>query len=136
MKIFLSYSSEDRVIAERLALQLKKGGLDIWDPAEALFPGDNWALHIGNALQESDAMVVLVSPHSMKSQWVRQEFEFAMGSDRYKGRLIPVLVKPTKDMPWILKRFPMVKIGHDLTEAIRKISEHVKHGFELTPVSV
>src|ERR1043166_1709315 len=128
MKVFLSYSQEDRDVAKKLVSELEKGGLEIWDPAEARFPGDNWALRIGKALQESDAMVVLVSPKSMRSQSVRQEGEFALGSSRYKGRLIPVVVKPTKDMIWILKRFPTVEIGKDFTEASREIADHIRHG--------
>ncbi len=64
MKVFLSYSAEDREVAKDLATQLANAGLETWDPAEALFPGDNWALRIGKALEEADAMIVLVSPKS------------------------------------------------------------------------
>src|SRR6266446_4006827 len=71
-KVFLSYSAEDRKVARALASRLAEAGFETWDPAAALFPGDNWALRIGQALQESDAMVVLVSPDSMKSESVRQ----------------------------------------------------------------
>ena len=132
-KVFLSYSAEDSKVARALASSLAEAGFETWDPGEALFPGDNWALRIGQALQESDAMVVLVSPNSMKSEWVRQEIEYALGSARYKGRLLPVVLKPTKDMPWILKKFPSVKIGTNVEEAARQIAQHLKHGFELAP---
>jgi hypothetical protein len=80
-------------------------------------------------------MIVLVSPNSMKSESVRQEIEFALGSARYKGRLLPVIVKPAKDMPWILKRFPTVRVEPDFEEAVRQIAEHIKHGFELAPAN-
>lgn len=135
MKVFLSYSSEDREIAQELASKLSKAGLDTWDPAEALFPGDNWALRIGEALEESDAMVVLISPTSVKSEHVQHEIQYALGAARYKGRLIPVVVKPTKDMPWILKKFPTVQIGKDIVEAVRQIARHIKHGFDLAPAT-
>jgi TIR domain len=135
MKVFLSYSKDDGEVAKALATRLTVAGLELWDPAEALFPGDNWALRIGQALQESDAMIVLVSPNSMKSEAVRQEIEYALGSARYKGRLLPVIIKPAKEMPWILKRFPAVRIGPDFEEAVRQIAEHIKHGFELAPAN-
>jgi len=135
MKIFLSYSTEDGAVARKLASQLEQAGFDTWDPAEARFPGDNWALRIGKALQESDAMVVLISPKAMKSESVRQEVEYAISSPHYKGRLIPVMVKPTKDMLWILKRFPLVTVGRDLSEAVRQIASHIELGFELTPLA-
>jgi len=133
MKVFVSYSAEDRKVAKELSSQLAEAGYEPWDRAEALFPGDNWALQNGKALQESDAMVVLISPKSMKSDWVRHEIEYALGSPRFKGRLIPVVVKPTKDMPWILERFPMVQLAQGLPKATRQIIEYLKHGFELAP---
>src|SRR5260370_34560143 len=114
MKVFVSHSAEDQEVAKELATRLSRAGFEPWDPTEALFPGDNWASGIGKALQEANAMVVLISPDSMKSDWVRREVEFALGSARYKGRLIPVVVKPTKDIPWILKRFPMVQLRQGL----------------------
>ena len=135
MKVFLSYSSEDQEAAQELASQLAKAGLDVWDPAEALFPGDNWPLGIGKALEESTAMVVLISPESVKSDSVQHNLQYALSAPQYKGRVIPVLVRPTKDIPWVLKKFPIVRIGHDLREAVRQIAEYVKRGFALTPAS-
>ncbi len=135
MKVFVSHSAEDREVAKELASGLANAGFKTWDPAEALFPGDNWASEIGKALQESDAMVVLISPDSMKSDWVRHEVDYALGSARFKGRLIPVIVKPTKDIPWILKRFPLIQLGQDLPGAVRQITGYIKHGFELAPAN-
>src|SRR4051794_12261678 len=113
----MSYAPEDRESARALFPKLVEAGLEPWDPADALFPGDNWALQIGQALEHSHAMLILVSPHSMKSEWVRHELEYALASARYKGRLLPVIVKATNDMPWILKRFPSVRLGSNLAEA-------------------
>lgn len=135
MKVFLSYSDEDRDVARELASHLAKAGLDTWDPAEALFPGDNWALRIGEELQKADAMVVLISPDSVKSERVQHEIQYALGAPHFKGRLIPVLVRPTKDMPWILKKFPSVQIGKNFVQAVREIAGHLKHGFRLSPAA-
>lgn len=54
-------------------------------------------------------MVVLLSPDSMKSEWVRGEIEYALGSRNYEGRLIPVLVRPTREIPWILREFQILQ---------------------------
>ena len=103
MQVFLSYSDADRGFARQLASQLSKRGCEVWDPSDQLFPGDNWPLKIGEALQESKAMVVLLSPDSMKSEWVRREIEYALGNRNYEGRLFPVLVRPAREIPWILR---------------------------------
>lgn len=77
-------------------------------------------------------MVVLISPKSVKSEQVEHEIQFALTRPQYKGRLIPVVVRPTKDIPWILTKFPVIRVGKDLGRAVNRITELVKHGFELT----
>jgi hypothetical protein len=34
--------------------------------------------------------------------------EFALGSAKYAGRLIPVIIRPTKEIPWILRKLNLV----------------------------
>lgn len=133
MKVFLSYTEADCGVAKDIASHLEEAGHDVWYPDGALYPGDNWALEIGKALNASDAMVVLLSPSAMKSDWVRKDIEFALRSVQYRGRLIPVMVKPTADIPWILKKFPMVRLNKGITQAAREVAEYVEQGFELTP---
>jgi len=41
---------------------------------------------------------------------------------------------PPRILPWIFKKLPTVRIGGDIAEAIERIVEYIKHGFELTPV--
>jgi len=133
MKVFLSHAESDREVGRKLAARLQEAGHRVWFAEDKLFPGDNWALQTGKALEESEAMVVLISPQAMKSSWVLREIEFALGMPQYRGRLIPVIIKPTAEMPWILKKFPMVRIGPRIDEASREINEYIRHGFELTP---
>ena len=125
MQVFLSYSVADRDFARQLGSQLSKRGCEVWDPTDQLFPGDNWPLKIGEALQESKAMVVLLSPDSMKSEWVRSEIQYALGSRNYERRLFPVLVRPTQEIPWILSKFQILraddpaKVGDAIATALR-----------------
>ena len=133
MKVFLSYAESDRDVAKELAALLEKAGHSVWYPDGALYPGENWALEIGKALDDSEAMVVLLSPHAMKSDWVQKEIEFALGAAQYRRRLISMLVKPTANVPWILKKFPIVRLDKGFGEATHEIASYIEHGFELTP---
>jgi len=115
MKVFISHSQEDEVLARRIADVLKKAGLDVWDDRE-IFPGDNWAAKVAQALDESNAMVVLLTADALKSRWVQHDISFALGENRYKKRLIPVIVgspeKATGDYyPWILNRLKTIKLN-------------------------
>ena len=103
MSVFISYALEDQEWARELMSRLSESGIEVWDPALHVFPGDNWALKIGQALEKSNAMVVLLSPAAAKSEPVQRDVQYALGSKRFKNRLIPVMIKSTTRFPWILK---------------------------------
>ena len=107
-RVFLSYADSDRPLAKTLAKDLRAAGFAVWTDQEVL-PGDNWARKVAEALEKSEAMVVIVSPAAAKSVWVPREVEFALGSPRFAGRLIPVMAKPTRDM-WILSKLQPVSV--------------------------
>jgi len=122
MRVFLSYSGADQDFARRLAFKLSEQGLEVWDPREQLFPGDNWSLRIGEALKESRAMVVLLSPESMKSEFVRREIQYALGARNYEGRIFPVVVRPTDEVPWILRKFQILHAKNNPAQIGKRIA--------------
>ena len=111
MKVFMSHSHSDAVLAARVSNALENNGLEVWDPDRELLPGDNWAGEVARALEESDAMVVLLTPAAAGSRWVKREIEYALGAKNFSNRLIPVVVGdrdqfPTHEIPWIVRRMP------------------------------
>jgi len=127
MRVFLSYEAADRKIAENLALRLKELGFTVWYPDQDLFPGDNSPLEIGKALQQSNAMVVLISPRSAKSSLVLRDIEFALGSLRYQNRLIPVIVKPSSHVPWILSTLQAIPLAKDISQTAERIALRLRN---------
>ena len=130
MQIFISHSHNDEMFARKVASFLEDQGLDVWEASNEIFPGDNWAAKISQGLQESNAMVVLLTPESLKSVLVQREVEYALGSIEYRKRLIPVLIDPDKtiaedDIPWILKRLNIIDLTEHETEedGIRRIAD-------------
>jgi hypothetical protein len=103
LQVFLSHVKSDKSWARELSQHLSAAGIRVVDPFSELLPGDNWSLKIGRALDESEAMVVLISPEAVKSDWLRSEIQYALGSEKFQNRLIPVEVKPTEDFPWVLR---------------------------------
>ena len=129
MKVFLSYAHENEALARRIADVLREAGLDVWDRRDIL-PGDNWAEKVSHALNESQAMVVLITPESLRSEWVRREIEYALGNKRYSERLLPVFVGPREnippdEIPWILERLQAIELTtpEEEEEGIRQIAE-------------
>jgi TIR domain len=119
-RIFISHSESDTPLAEELCRHLKSLGaqvfLDTW-----LLPGDNWHLEIGKALEAADSMVVLISPAAARSVWVQQEILYALGSERFQDRLIPVEVEPTEDYPWVLRQLEWIKGEGDVAQVGKRI---------------
>ena len=90
-RVFLSYSRQDRAIAESLASALEKAGHILWWDRN-LEGGSRFASEIEAELERAEAVVVLWSPHSLKSAWVQDEA--AEGRD--SGRLVPVALGDIK----------------------------------------
>lgn len=122
MKIFLSYARHDRELAGRLAKQLELKGHKVWDPERELLPGAEWTASLKRALADSDAMVLLLSPDAAESRWVTYELEYALSAKHLSGRLIPVLARPTKNLPWILHELQMIRGTDNVAELSRQIA--------------
>lgn len=108
-------------MAGDLAEGLSKAGLDVWLDTRDLLPGDNWPKEIGKALEEAEAMVVLVSPALGQCHWMRKEIEYALGSEKFAGRIIPVVVQPTPAMPWVLGKMKSLQANDDPDKLSRDI---------------
>jgi hypothetical protein len=107
--IFLSYARTDQEPAQRTADHLRKAGFQVWDPDQEILPGADWTAELKSALESAQAMLVFISPAGMESRSVSHEIEYALGAKHLSGRLIPVVVRPTKDAPWIFKLLRSVR---------------------------
>ena len=133
MKVFVSHSHADAELAARISEALQEKGLDVWDSDLNLLLGDNWAAEVARALEESDAMVVLLTPDAINSPWVRREMEYALGAKRYSNRLIPVAIGnrdciPTNDIPWIVRQLPWVELEDwgQSTAGVERIADAIR----------
>lgn len=89
--VFISYSRKDEAVIKRIAKLLRRRGVDIWVDNKELVPGTPiWEEEIEKAIRGASAIVVLLSPDSKNSEWVRREIAFA---EQYDKRIFPVLVR-------------------------------------------
>lgn len=86
--IFISYSRQDRGIAQQFATGLLQEGFVVWWD-DALHSGQAFDEVIEEELRSAKAVVVLWSPRSVISRWVRAEATIA---DR-RGKLIPAIIE-------------------------------------------
>jgi TIR domain/FHA domain len=95
--IFLSYSREDRVAARHIAEAFTAEGFNVWWDA-AIRSGQTFDEVIEKQLRSAEAVVVLWSPRSVASRWVRAEATLA---DR-RNKLVPAIIESC-DLPLIFE---------------------------------
>ncbi len=87
--IFLSYNREDQAVAHCFAKAFAREGFEVWWDV-TLRSGDAYDEITETALREAKAVVVLWSPRSVVSRWVRSEATIA---DRNKT-FLPATIEP------------------------------------------
>jgi hypothetical protein len=87
-QIFISYSREDQTYARNLANDLHKRGFDVWID-DRIDYGDRWWQTIVQAILDSMALVVVMTPAAEKSEWVEREI---MLSQREGKPIFPLLL--------------------------------------------
>jgi|GEM_PF-1793045 len=124
MRVFLSYNASDSQIAEQLLPRLVAEKLEVWDPARELYPGSNWLLESGRALERADGIVFLISESSAQSPALRREVEYAITNLRFKDRVVPiVLSRGVKNIPWILQKMSVIDAAdHDMDRVAKLVA--------------
>jgi len=107
LKVFLSYAHEDeamKVQLDRNLVGLKMTNkIEVWDDT-AIFAGDVWDESIGQALQEADIILLLISVDFNNSKYI-WETELNIALERHtkkEARVIPVILRTCDwgDMPY------------------------------------
>ena len=91
--VFISYSRKDERFARQLATALSNRGFDVWIDVEDIPAGMKWSSAIQQGLDQADAMVVVISPDSMASTNVEDEWQYFL--DQRKP-VFPVLLRQAK----------------------------------------
>jgi TolB-like protein len=110
--IFLSYNREDQAVAKRFAEGFEAAGLSVWWDA-TLRSGDTYDEVTEAALRGAKAVVVLWSPRSVISHWVRAEATIA---HRAKT-LVPAIIEPC-DKPVMFELTQTADLAHWRGDAI------------------
>lgn len=81
-KSFISYSSKDQKFADRLYADLQNKGVRCWLASEDLKIGEKIRFGIDEAIRMHDKLLLVLSKHSVASDWVEQEVETALARER------------------------------------------------------
>lgn len=86
---FISYSNKDKDFVERLYVDLQSKGVRCWFAPEDMKIGDRIRVRIDESIHIFDKLLLVLSQHSVASEWVEYEVETALDKEQ-EGKL-PVL---------------------------------------------
>ncbi len=126
--VFISYAGRDQENARELVRSLGSAGVETWLDKRDLQPGEDWELQLEDQLRRARAVVVLLTPESLKSPWTFFEVGAAVADGK---AIIPVLLKGVEpeEVPPLLKNYEWVRgstpseIGHLIAEAVKETLE-------------
>lgn len=89
-RLFISYSRKDEAFARRIARLLSEWGADVWIDVEDIPAGVNWSNAIDEGLRLCDLMLLIITPESMASENVADEWQSY--HDEQKA-IVPLLLR-------------------------------------------
>jgi hypothetical protein len=90
--VFISHSSEDKLIAEAVCNRLESAGVRCWIAPRDIRPGEGWSTAILRGIEVCRVMVLVFSDHANESPHVRREVAHACGLERI---VIPLRIRQT-----------------------------------------
>jgi hypothetical protein len=126
--IFISHSTADTDVADRIATGLRTFGYKVWYAEWAIAPGDSIVAKIEEELAKTDILVILLSPNSIRSRWVQRELNATLMRQLsgQKVKVVPIMIAES-DIPAILKDIKYIDMTQDFQTGFLKLLEFLKH---------
>lgn len=93
LHVFISHSSEDREVAQKVCDLLEKRGLRCWIAPRNITPGREYASEIIDAINDCGALVLVLTENANASKFVAKEVERAVDRER---PVIPLRVREVR----------------------------------------
>ena len=127
--IFISFSSVDAVLVEKLAEDLRKHNfkvrLDQWDPSL----GANIEEERKSGLEESRFLLVVITENSVKSKWLEEEWADQHADEMQKENImiIPTIIGEVSedDIPKVLRGKHKFNLGRDYDKEIKRVIDYL-----------
>ena len=132
---FISYSREDASQQRRVVAELRERGVNVWVDTENLIPGSPaWEREIERSIRNAAGFIVLLSPESNNSEWVRREISFAEGNNK---RMFPVLIQGNENdsIPLRLSNHQHVDVRRSMNRGMDELASALKDLLGATAVS-
>jgi len=117
--IFLSYSSEDKTVADTVCAGLESHNIPCWLAPRDVEPGQDWAATIVDAIEHCRIFVIILSTGSNESSQVLREVERAVNAGKI---VIPFRIEdlvPSKSLGYFLS------VSHWFDAITEPLEQHI-----------
>ena len=126
MPIFISYSHSDELIVNKLAANLVKHNANVWVDTWELSVGDSIINRVQEAIQESSALLIILSKASVQSEWCKKELSAGLMRELDEKRVVvlPVLVEDC-NIPTFLREKMYADFRSDFDRGLRGVLDAI-----------
>ena len=125
-QVFISYSSEDKGLANRICEALEKAGIVCWMAPRDIEPGDDYPSAIVQAIKSVKSVVVLLTGNALASPHILSEIGHAFNA---KKRMLPVRLTASElppDFDYFLSTQQWLDASEGFTdETLQRVMEMV-----------
>src|SRR5262245_2074024 len=121
-RVFISHSHEDNELVRDLVRRLGDAGLQPFVDFTELPVGPDWKKTVREQIRSADAVLILITPATLKSPWMMTELGMAEGFERI---IVPVTAGlKSRDLPAPLQTYQVAPFDQ-VDGAIRVLSERL-----------
>lgn len=126
MPVFISYSHSDELIVNKLAAHLVKHNANVWVDTWELNVGDSILNRVQDAIEESSALLVILSKSSVESEWCKKELSAGLMRELDEKRVVvlPVLVEDC-EIPVFLREKMYADLRNDFESGLHKVLDAI-----------
>lgn len=124
-RVFISHSSSDKAAAQLFSEALTDAGISYWLDEQSLIAGSDMSAEIGRAIDESSAVVFLLSTRSTEKSW--QSVEIALALSKGK-KVFPLVLSKDVKVPILLQQYAYLDISdsQDFKKAASELTRFLR----------
>jgi hypothetical protein len=137
--VFISFATEDRDVAEAICSALESSQIACWICTRDIVTGSSWQSSIVEAIPQSRAFVLVLSPHAIRSQHVQTEVRRAFDPHTPNRKNLPILpfqIKPVdlnNEFCYMLTGYQILdatgaSLEQNLPHLVRDVKRHLATG--------
>lgn len=126
MPVFISYSHADKTFVNKLAAHLVKRNAHVWVDSWELNVGDSIIGRVQEAIQDSSALLVILSKASVQSEWCKKELSAGLMRELDEKRVIvlPVLFEDC-EIPIFLREKMYADFREDFDKGVSAVVDAI-----------